>query len=174
MIERRISELKDWLDEQRSYAHTVYPRHIQWKWNEAVHEGIASLSEQMKKATDERQTLGNALQKVEMRRESLMRNPKILAQKGERVMKMKGARLKVPHQKTTLSLTEELLGARLTWMSFDRRLYISQFGSDEQLSEHISKAALNQWRQQRQNLVIGFSDQVPIWVKKGSERQIFA
>jgi hypothetical protein len=77
-----------------------------------------------------------------------------------------------PHLTTKLGPLEEKVRAQVTWMSFDHMLAKAAFGKESDLEDVVAKP--KEFIANREHLVLGFSDQIPLWVKKGSEREIFA
>ncbi|CAE7251393.1 unnamed protein product [Symbiodinium natans] len=83
-----------------------------------------------------------------------------------------GCSLLVPDLTTKLSAEEERVRAALTYQSFDRMLWVAAFSDLEELSEKV--IAPKKFRDSVENLVCLFSDQIPLWVKSGQERELFA
>ena len=62
--------------------------------------------------------------------------------------------------------------AKLTWQSFDSQLWLAAFGSLDELKSQVCKP--HEFIGLRDQLVLGFSDQVPLWIKQGSVKLMFA
>ena len=70
-----------------------------------------------------------------------------------------------------ISPSEEHARCQLTWQAFDQLLHLAAFGTPEKLSACI--ALPERFVQDRESIVLGFSDQVPVWVKVGQEKQLY-
>ena len=77
-----------------------------------------------------------------------------------------------PDLTTHLTAAEEAVRAKLTWQALDHALHRACFAPLEQLDKCVSKPA--EFRDSAKDLVLLFSDQVPLWVKSGPERSLFA
>ena len=77
-----------------------------------------------------------------------------------------------PDLTTHLTAAEEAVRAKLTWQALDHALHKACFAPLEQLDKRVSKPA--EFRGSAKDLVLLFSDQVPLWVKSGPERSLFA
>ena len=80
-------------------------------------------------------------------------------------------RLLKPQRLVDVSPAEEHSRCQLTWQAFDQLLHVAAFGTPEQLNACI--ALPKRVVQDRENIVLGFSDQVPVWVKVGQEKQLY-
>ena len=52
---------------------------------------------------------------------------------------------------------------------FDAALWLAAFGSEEDLVKVVANPG--EFMQQRSDVVIGYSDQIPVWVKIGRKKQ---
>ena len=75
---------------------------------------------------------------------------------------------------SSISATEERVRIMLTWQQFDYCLWLSCCASEETLAESQEVAHVKDFIKSRSNLVIGFSDQVPLWAKATGRRAVFA
>ena len=62
--------------------------------------------------------------------------------------------------------------AKLTYQSLDHTLWTACFSPLEQLAERVAKPS--EFREHISDLVLICSDQIPLWIKSGSERELFA
>ncbi|CAE7388555.1 unnamed protein product, partial [Symbiodinium sp. CCMP2456] len=83
-----------------------------------------------------------------------------------------GAKNLLPDLKTKLSEQEEQVTAKLTYQSLDHTLHLACFAPLEDLSARVGKAG--EFRENISDLVVVCSDQIPLWIKSGSERELFA
>ena len=88
------------------------------------------------------------------------------------LQKWTGIKFLQPQMKTELSPLEEQVRAQLTWKSMDHAMWLGMGTDSEQLKKYVSN--VQTWRDNVQDTVIGFSDQIPLWIKKGSEREVYA
>ena len=77
-----------------------------------------------------------------------------------------------PQRFTILSSFEEKLRCQLSWMMFDRLMYLAAFGTAEQLAKHV--ALVIEFELNRHNTVIVQADHMPIWLRLGSRAALFA
>ncbi len=70
-----------------------------------------------------------------------------------------------------MSMEEEEEGVKATWKEFDAALWLAAFGSEEDLVKIVANPS--EFMQQREGVVIGFSDQIPVWVKIGRAKQVY-
>jgi hypothetical protein len=82
------------------------------------------------------------------------------------------ARLLKPQRVSTLTLQEEQVRTELTLQNFDHQLWLCAFADLEELQQHVADPVA--FAASRENLVIGFSDQIPVWILAGDERQVYA
>eukprot|EP00438_Fugacium_kawagutii_P001387 Skav209305 [mRNA] locus=scaffold994:205116:208401:- [translate_table: standard] len=83
-----------------------------------------------------------------------------------------GARQLVPNLKTTISEVEQEVRACLTWQYHDSQMHRMAAKKDEDMSQLFARP--DEAKANMRKAVLGFSDQIPLWVKMGSEKEIFA
>jgi hypothetical protein len=83
-----------------------------------------------------------------------------------------GARFLRPHQVTSLSALDEQVRAQLTFQSYDHAQWLLAFSPEDTLARFIAQSAV--FRRARKKTWLGFSDQVPFWVKTVSDKSLFA
>ena len=77
-----------------------------------------------------------------------------------------------PKRMSLLSMEEEEARVKQSWMAWDAAIHVAAFGSVEELSKYM--AAPESFIASRFQLVIGMSDQIPVWVKIGRGKQIYS
>ena len=82
-----------------------------------------------------------------------------------------GGRLHTPGRLTQLTLQEEEQNVAETWLEFDAALQLAAFGTEEQLGKFVENPA--DFEQNRQDLTIGWSDQIPCWLKMSRGAQVY-
>ena len=75
---------------------------------------------------------------------------------------------------STISSTETQTRCMLTWQEFDHSLWPATLASAETLAETQRVADAKAFVEGRAQLVLGFSDQIPLWAKASGRRAIFA
>jgi hypothetical protein len=88
-----------------------------------------------------------------------------------RLLENIGGKLMQPGRMSTLSMEEEEAGVKATWKEFDAALWLAAFGSQEDLAKVVANP--EEFIHQRGTVVIGFSDQIPVWVKIGRTKQVY-
>ena len=71
-----------------------------------------------------------------------------------------------------LSALEEQVRAQLTFQSYDHAQWLLAFGPEEALAKFIALPKV--FRKALKKTWLGFSDQVPFWVKTTSDKNLFA
>ena len=59
-----------------------------------------------------------------------------------------------------------------TWLEFDAALEVAAFGDEEQLAKFVQNPV--QFKQHRADCIIGWSDQIPCWLKMTRGKQVYA
>ena len=75
---------------------------------------------------------------------------------------------------TIISGTEAQTRTKLTWQEFDHTLWLATCATQQTLAESNRVSSPAQFISVRSNLVVGFSDQVPLWAKATGGRAVFA
>ena len=90
---------------------------------------------------------------------------------GSRLLRDVGGKLLQPGRMSTLSMLEEEARVKASWKDFDAALWLAAFGEVEDLAKFVANPV--EFSEERAKLVIGFSDQIPVWVKIGRSKQVF-
>ncbi|CAE7197804.1 unnamed protein product [Symbiodinium sp. CCMP2592] len=91
---------------------------------------------------------------------------------GHTVAEWVGAKDLCPNLKTTMSEIEQRVSAELTWQAHDADLRLLAYGTEEELKPLFAKPS--EFKAVRKQTFIGVSDQIPVWVKKTSSKELFA
>ena len=108
---------------------------------------------------------------VENRCQRLKNSKKYFEAFGDRLLHDLGAKLLKPGRLSALSMKEEEIRVKSSWRDFDAVLWIAAFGDEAEVSKFVASPV--EFQNCRQNLVIGFSDQIPVWVKIGRSKQVY-
>jgi hypothetical protein len=81
------------------------------------------------------------------------------------------AKLLKPSRMSKLSMEEEEARVKATWQQFDHLLWVAAFGNEDVLRKYVADPA--HWMQNREKVVVGMSDQIPVWVKVGRTKQLY-
>ena len=155
-------KVKQWLEEERSYGHSIGKSDLWFEYKWQLEESMEI--ERLKVLEDP----GNASAKarhlaITTRLEKITASNAYLNTTKKDLLKFCGARLLKPQRFVNLTLEEEKARCHVTWMSYDKLMDLAAFGTPEQLSEVIANG--EDWVENRENTVLGWSDQIPVWVK---------
>ena len=166
-----ISSMKTWLSMERSCGHTISKQDL-------LDEYLARLqstSDKLAQAAEDPKL--SQLQKAELlldskerseKKAKLLKSHNYRKTQKNRLVAWLGAKYMTSQLVSTISPVEEAVRLKLSWQAFDRALWLSK----ETLSSVVASPA--DFVTQRQHLVIGFSDQVPLWAKATGRRAVFA
>ena len=132
-------------------------------------EGLASSAEYVDSLSPEE--LEEWGRELKNRIERLALSDTYKASFASRLLENIGGKLMQPGRMSTLSMEEEEAGVKATWKEFDAALWLAAFGSEEDLVKIVANPS--EFMQQREGVVIGFSDQIPVWVKIGRAKQVY-
>jgi len=88
-----------------------------------------------------------------------------------RLMASIGGQLMLPRRMSTLSAQEEDAGGKATSRELDATLWLAAFGDEKELEKVLANPL--DLIENREQLVVGFSDQTPALVKIGRNRQVY-
>ena len=82
-----------------------------------------------------------------------------------------GLRLLLPQRFVRLSAAEEEARCHITWQEYDYQMWLAFCAPKEALEGVVLEP--ENFILARESLVLGYSDQVPVWVKLGPGKQLF-
>ena len=83
-----------------------------------------------------------------------------------------GSRIGVPSRAANLTEKQEKDQCKLTWQHFDERCHLACFGEPEELKDYV--ASVKTFQEKRKDTWLVFSDEIPLWIKIGLLKTIFA
>ena len=83
-----------------------------------------------------------------------------------------GARIGIPSRAANLTAGQEKDRCRLTWQSFDEKCYMVSFGDAGDLKDYVGD--VKSFTQNKKDTWLCFSDEIPLWIKIGLLKTIFA
>ena len=172
-----ISSMKQWLSLERACGNTISKQDLM-----AEYMGRLQLTanELRNKASAKDIT---ALQRAELlkdRSDREERKTKLIETHGyrkansHRLVGWLDAKYMSTELVTNISATEAQTRTKLTWQEFDHSLWLSTCASQQVLADSKRVSSPLQFISARPQLVIGFSDQVPLWAKATGRRAVFA
>ena len=108
---------------------------------------------------------------VENRAGRLKASKKYFGTFADRLVEAIGAKMLNPGRLSALSTKEEETRVKCSWRDFDAVLWLACFGEPDQLAKLVANPV--EFQSCRHQLVIGFSDQIPVWVKIGRSKQVY-
>ena len=90
----------------------------------------------------------------------------------DRLMQKMNARTLLPSRYTMLNKKEEKKRCEITWQQMDERMWLGAFGSKDELAKWVADPA--SWQLHKKDTVLLFSDQVPVWIKIGHRKCVYA
>ena len=164
---------KHWLEAERAHGHVVLPRHVSWKYESSLDQEIARLEVVMKDEENPQQQrlLKDRIDRGKRQKKSLEK-PKNQDKRARHLMSWMGAKVQAPNLVTQLSEVEQQVRAELTWNQFDFQTWKMSSKKDEVYHEMFAQP--ENAKKHVHQCVLGFSDQIPLWVKKPTSREVFA
>eukprot|EP00438_Fugacium_kawagutii_P003448 Skav229316 [mRNA] locus=scaffold2616:95961:99953:+ [translate_table: standard] len=163
-------KVKNWVEMERSHGHSVLKRHISWKYMEFLRAEHVVLKEKMESGhatNNEKVSYEKSMKQLQA-----LENPRNQEKRAEHLMRWMGAKQLVPNLKTTISEVEQEVRACLTWQYHDSQMHRMAAKRDEDMRQLFARP--DEAKANMSKAVLGFSDQIPLWVKMGSEKEIFA
>ena len=172
-----LPAFKTWLSLERASSHTITKTDV-------LAEFLCRLRQSAKKLQDEAVKPGlSALQKQELLQEAKVREER--AQKlvetktykrsfTEKLLKWIGAKWTTSEVVSNISTLETKVRCQLTWQEFDKTLWLASLATQAELSETQKLSDTKAFIKARPDLVVGFSDQVPLWAKASGRKAVFA
>ena len=170
-----VDACKTFLEMERAHGHTVLKRHLLWRFCEEVEKlGVAARAEamEMSELDPRKRPLLRKAEKAEQQVKRLVSNEKLGLAKANQVARWIAAKNLCPNLKTTMSEIEQRVSAELTWQAHDADLRLLAYGTKEELKPLFAKPS--EFMAVRKQTFIGMSDQIPVWVKKTSSKELFA
>ncbi|CAE7236277.1 unnamed protein product [Symbiodinium sp. CCMP2592] len=170
-----VDACKTFLEMERAHGHTVLKRHLLWRFCEEVEKlGVAAKAEamEMSELDPRRRPLLKKAEKAQQQVKRLLSNDKLGLAKAGQVAEWVGAKDLCPNLKTTMSEIDQRVSAELTWQAHDADLRLLAYGNEEELKPLFAKPS--EFMAVRKQTFIGMSDQIPVWVKKTSSKELFA
>ena len=172
-----VSAIKHWLSVERACGHTITPQDL-------LTEFMARLQLSANRLREEAQKPGvTQLKKAELmleakerqvRKEKLQNSASYRKTQRGRLIAWIGAKHMSTELVTNISETESQTRIKLTWQEFDHTLWLATCASEQTLAESGRVSAPADFVAARSQLVIGFSDQVPLWAKATGRKAVFA
>ena len=168
-----LESVKAWFNSSRSHGLTVLPRHLLTQYQLKLTESVARLESELAVCNDKSERA-----KLDLRIQSgkkLLKNSESKAGGKNRLrhlMFLLEAKALKPDLTTKLSPAEEQIRAHLTWQAFDYMLWKACFAPVSALENLVCQP--QQFRDSVKKLALVFSDQIPLWIKMGSEKEVFA
>ncbi|CAK9008654.1 Uncharacterized protein SCF082_LOCUS9965, partial [Durusdinium trenchii] len=164
---------KHWLEAERAHGHVVLPRHVSWKYESSLDQEIVRLEDVMKDEENPQQwrLLKDRIDRGKRQKKSLEK-PKNQDKRARHLMSWMGAKVQAPNLVTQLSEVEQQVRAELTWNQFDFQTWKMSSKKDEVYHEMFAQP--ENAKKHVHQCVLGFSDQIPLWVKKPTSREVFA
>lgn len=166
------TSLRSWFEEARAHGHSVKKRHLLARWTFLMTSELVRLKSAKSASADsfERARLDQKISEGEKQLQSAAKESG--KNRLRQLVHDVGAKNLLPDLKTKLSEQEEQVTAKLTYQSLDHTLHLACFAPLEDLSARVGKAG--EFRENISDLVVVCSDQIPLWIKSGSERELFA
>ena len=162
---------KNWFHDERAHGHTVLRKHVAWKFQEF----LSTYKLDLEKMDEERQLSHQQkhdLKAAEKMLEAMSSRQGNADKRADHIIKWMGARVMQPNLVTQLSEVEMQVRAELTWQHHD--YLISKIAQMREDDYKAFFARPDQAKQQMRTCALCFSDQVPLWVKKPSSKEVFA
>ena len=172
-----IAQLKQWLEIERACGHTVGKSDLLREFCTILRAQAEHLRKEAKSA------LQSPLQKAEKilaaksredRAEAVSAKKTYARSFTERLVKWIGAKFITAEVVSNISELEAEVRCKLTWQEFDSCLWLCSLSTESELAEAGVVADPKEFVAQRKHLVVGFSDQVPLWAKAPGRKALFA
>ena len=171
-----VAQLKQWLEIERACGHTVGKSDLLREFCTILRAQAEHLRKEAKSA------LLSPLQKAEKILEAKSREDRAQAVSAkktyarsftERLVKWIGAKF-TAEVVSNISELEAEVRCKLTWQEFDSCLWLCSLSTESELAQAGVVADPKEFVAQRKHLVVGFSDQVPLWAKAPGRKALFA
>ena len=158
---------------ERSHGHGVQKMDLAWRYYKLLSDEKKRLEKQRDELDEgpERILCMNQLDRAESQMKSIGEGYKQRERFAKRIMDAIGAKHLTPNVLAPLSNEEQQIGAELAWQHHDYLMSLVSMGHED-LKHYVAKP--DEVKANKMSCMLGFSDQVPVWVKKGSTKAVFA
>ncbi|CAE7553254.1 unnamed protein product [Symbiodinium sp. CCMP2592] len=174
-----VQKLGHWLDKERAHGHQVLQRHLAWQYELLLQEHMVELTELLESekskdmSTEERQQHEVKLKLAEKQIEAMHGSEKLMNKRAKTLATWLGAETRVPNLVTQISSVEQQVRAELSWQHHDWCIHKVASADEDFMRQYFARP--NEITPAiRKACVLGFSDQVPLWLKSGSKKEIMA
>ena len=160
-----VGEVKTWLERERSYGHGVQKMDFCMEIFQLLSVEKVKLEEKRDELEDGPQKILciNQLERAESQMKSIKEGYKQRDKRAKKLMDAIGAKHMIPNVLAPLSNEEQQISTELAWNHHDYIMSLVSMGHED-LKEFVAKP----------EYMFGFLDQVPVWMKKGSTKAVFA
>ena len=171
-----VDKVATWVDMERCHGHAVLKRHIAWKWEMLLEEELQKLQHEMDQLDDKDSYTCRSLQrshsKAQKQLETMRKGDKARAKRADVIVGWIGAKYWMPNLVTQITEIEQQTRAELTWWHHDFIMHKLAKRDASELQDMFAKP--EEAVQHMNSCVLAFSDQVPLWAKRQTMRQVFA
>ena len=174
-----VVKLGHWLDKERSHGHQVLQRHLAWQYELLLQEHMQELTDLLESekskdmSTEERQQHEAKRKLAETQVESMQGSDKWVQKRAQRLATWLGAATRVPNLVTQITEVEAQVRAELSWQHHDWCIHKVASADQDFMSQYFARPS-EITPAIRKACVLGFSDQVPLWLKHGSKKEVMA
>ena len=166
--------MKDWLAMERSHGVVVHKMDLAVKYEELLETKKRQLQDEHDRLDEgfEKRSKAHRITLAEKQLAAMRKGYKSREKKAKSLMESIGAKHMTPNVLNPLSAEEQQVSAELAWQHHDFLMSLIVQGSSDELGKYVAKP--HEAIKHKKCAVLGFSDQVPVWVKKGSTKAVFA
>ena len=172
-----VKHLSQWLALERSFGHTVLPQDVLAEFlaqlNTSAHKDSAKAQDKKLSVLQQQKFAEEAAGKKE-RSKKLQASCTYRKTFSKRLLRWMGAKFTTAELVSTISPTEAEVRCKLTWQEFDYTLWLASLSPLEELSAAKVVVDPENFVAERKHLVVGFSDQIPLWAKSTGRKAVFA
>ena len=167
---KHTTYLKAWHQKERSRGHAIDRTDLKDEWLDQLEMDIKLMDASANKFSEKEQKLYDAMKQ---KQKTLMHGKEKAVEKAVNAMCAKiGARMLVPSRASDLSTKEEHVRAELTWQQIDERIWLAGCANMEELRNWLADP--QKFMEGREDTWLVFSDQIPLWVKIGMLKVLYA
>ena len=176
---KEVAQLQQWLEVERACGHTVTKAELLREFCSLLRHSAEQLRREAQSSSSHLSPLQKA-EKVLQAQAREERAQKVSNKRNyaksfiQKLLKWTGAKFLTAEVVANISELEAEVRCKLTWQEFDCCLWLSTLSTEKELTEAAVVADPAEFVAQRKHLVIGFSDQVPLWAKAPGRKAIFA